>query len=167
MIRERVILTKIIGIISGKGGVGKTTFSANLAIALSNFGKRVVVVDCNITTPHLAYYLGAKNYSITLNNVLKALGMEIAFDPYQADFTKMRKEGELFISKVKHKTFVEVDEEGTEAAAVTSVEIEVTSIGSPGSSIIMRVDRPFVFAIRENYSQTILFIGKIVGPSLE
>jgi MinD-like ATPase involved in chromosome partitioning or flagellar assembly len=64
-------LTRIIGIISGKGGVGKTTFAVNLGIALSRFKKRVLVVDCNVTTPHLAYYLGADDYFITLNNIFK------------------------------------------------------------------------------------------------
>ena len=104
-------------------------------------------------------------YELTLNDVLKALGMEIAFDPNQADFTKMYKGSErLFISEVKHKTFVEVNEEGTEAAAVTSVEVGATSAG--GSEFTMRVDRPFVFVIRENHSQTILFMGKIVEPIL-
>ncbi len=102
-------------------------------------------------------------YELALNNVLKSLGMAIAFDPFQADFTKMYEGPEnAYISKVKHKTFVKVDEEGTEAAAVTSVEIRVTSVG-----LQMRVDRPFVFMIRENVSQTILFIGKIVDPGYE
>jgi MinD-like ATPase involved in chromosome partitioning or flagellar assembly len=64
-------LTRIIGIISGKGGVGKTTFAVNLGIALSRFRKRVLVVDCNVTTPHLAYYLGADDYFITLNNIFR------------------------------------------------------------------------------------------------
>jgi serpin B len=102
-------------------------------------------------------------YDLTLNEVLKVLGMEVAFSPEQADFTKMRRIRDLYISKVKHKTFVEVNEEGTEAAAVTSVEIGVTSIGG---GFTMRVDRPFVFAIRENHSGTILFVGKILEPSL-
>ena len=102
-------------------------------------------------------------YELRLNEILKALGMAVAFDPLQADFTKMYKGPEsLFISKVKHKTFAKVNEEGTEAAAVTSVEMEITSVGP-----LMRVDRPFVFVIRENKSQTILFIGKIVEPTLE
>jgi serine protease inhibitor len=101
-------------------------------------------------------------YEIKLNDVLKALGMAIAFDPDQADFTRLYKgPWNLFISKVKHKTFVEVNEEGTEAAAVTSVEVGITSVGD-----VMRVDRPFVFVIRENQSQTVLFIGKIVEPTL-
>jgi len=77
-------LTKIIGIISGKGGVGKTTFASNLGIALSNLGKRVVVIDCNITSPHLAYYLGARDYSVTLNTILKG-DVDIRFAPlYQS-----------------------------------------------------------------------------------
>ena len=87
--------------------------------------------------------------------------MGVAFSG-QADFTRINKQGNLFISKVKHKSFVEVNEEGTEAAAVTSVEISLTSVGS---GFIMRVDRPFIFAIRENHSGTILFIGKIVDPT--
>lgn len=103
-------------------------------------------------------------YELKLNDILKTLGMAIAFDPYQADFTKMYKGPErLFISKVKHKTFVEVNEEGTEAAAVTSVEMKCTSVAP---SFLMRVDRPFVFVIRENHSQTILFMGKITEPTL-
>ena len=103
-------------------------------------------------------------YEISLNNVLCALGMSIAFDPGRADFTKINSDGNLYISNVKHKTFVKVNEEGTEAAAVTSVEITLTSIGS---SITMHINRPFVFAIRENHSGTILFIGKIVEPIWE
>ncbi len=101
-------------------------------------------------------------YGLLLNDVLKALGMEIAFLYPQADFTKIYKPGGLYINKVKHKTFVDVNEEGTEAAAVTSVEINLESNG-----FSLRVDRPFVFAIRENHSQTILFMGKIVEPKLE
>ena len=102
-------------------------------------------------------------YELELNDVLQALGMGIAFSG-QADLTKMYRPGGLFISKVKHKTFVDVDEEGTEAAAVTSVEIRETAIAPSGFS--MRVDRPFVFAIRENRTGTILFMGRIVAPTL-
>jgi MinD-like ATPase involved in chromosome partitioning or flagellar assembly len=63
--------TRVIGIVSGKGGVGKTTFSVNIGIALSRFDKKVLLIDCNITTPHLAYYLGADDYFITLNNIFR------------------------------------------------------------------------------------------------
>ncbi|MCK4224604.1 MAG: serpin family protein [candidate division Zixibacteria bacterium] len=102
-------------------------------------------------------------YELKLNDILKALGMAVAFDPFEADFTKMYKGPQrLFISEVKHKTFVKVNEEGTEAAAATSVGISYTSVG-----FWIRVDRPFVFVLRENKSQTILFMGKIVEPTLE
>jgi serpin B len=104
-------------------------------------------------------------YKLTMNDVLKALGMEIAFDKYRADFTRMYAGPErLFIDEVIHKTFVKVDEEGTEAAAVTSVEIGVES--SEPSYPLMRVDRPFLFVIRDQHSNTILFMGKIVEPKL-
>ena len=99
-------------------------------------------------------------YEKTLNDVLAQLGMGIAFTG-QADFTRINKGGNLFISEVKHKSFVEVNEEGTEAAAVTSVEVSLTSVGS---GFIFRADRPFVFVIREKNSGSILFIGKIVDP---
>ncbi len=94
-------------------------------------------------------------WSDVLNPELRALGMGIAFDA--ADFTPMSpRGGELVITKVIQKTFVDVNEEGTEAAAATSVGIGVVS--APPS---IRVDRPFVFVIRERLSGTILFIGKI------
>lgn len=101
-------------------------------------------------------------YEKKLNDVLIDMGMGPAFDPNQANFTKINKNGDLFISEVKHKTYVKVDEEGTEAAAVTSVGIKLTSVNT--DTFFMRVDRPFVFAIRERNSGAILFIGKIVEP---
>ena len=105
-------------------------------------------------------------YERMMNDDLKALGMRLAFQPGNADFTRMSPLGrELFITYVKQKTFVDIHEEGTEAAAATVVGIGVTS--APQRSI-MRVDRPFVFAIRERFSGTILFIGKIVQiPDIE
>jgi serpin B len=102
-------------------------------------------------------------YEYSLNEVLKSLGMEIAFDQNNADFTKIYEPGGLFISDVKHKTFVTLDEEGTEAAAVTSVEYGLVSF-TP--EYIFRVDRPFIFVIRESNTGSILFIGKIVNPVL-
>ncbi|MFC1500078.1 serpin family protein [Candidatus Zixiibacteriota bacterium] len=102
-------------------------------------------------------------YEITMNDVLTALGMGIAFDAGLADFSRMRDDlsGGLFISKVKHKTFIEVDEKGTEAAAVTVVIMDLTSIGPS-----MVIDRPFIYVIRERHSGTILFIGMVTDPSL-
>jgi serpin B len=98
-----------------------------------------------------------------LNDPLQALGMRQAFQGDVADFTRMSRDAgnHLYISKVKQKSFVDVHEEGTEAAAVTSVEIRVTCACGPQ---VIRIDRPFVFAIRERLSGTILFLGKIVRP---
>ncbi len=101
-------------------------------------------------------------YEIELKDVLIALGMGVAFDPSYADFTQINSRGDLYISGVLHKTFVEVDEEGTEAAAVTVVELGRTSIGGKRFS----ADHPFLFIIRDNHSGTILFIGKIVEPKI-
>lgn len=98
-------------------------------------------------------------YKYELNDVLKALGMEIAFSG-KADFTNMYKPGGIAISNVKHKTFVKVDEEGTEAAAVTSVEIGTTS----NNGFVMRIDKPFIIIIRESNSGSLLFMGKIIEP---
>lgn len=64
-------MPRTIGIISGKGGVGKTTLVANLGVALSRFGRRVTLVDCNVTTSHLGFCFGLFYYDKTLNNVLK------------------------------------------------------------------------------------------------
>jgi serine protease inhibitor len=94
-------------------------------------------------------------WTSVLNPELRALGMGVAFD--LADFTPMSPRGkELIITKVIQKTFVDVNEEGTEAAAATSVGVGVTSAPPP-----IRVDRPFIFVIRERLSGTILFIGKV------
>jgi serine protease inhibitor len=99
-------------------------------------------------------------YEKSFKDVLSALGMGIAFSD-TADFTGINRDGNLLITEVKHKTYVKVDEEGTEAAAVTSVGIGYTS--APSEFV---VDRPFLFVIHENHSGTILFMGKIVDPTL-
>ena len=97
-------------------------------------------------------------YEKTLNDVLSSLGLGIAFSPSEADFTGINPEGNLFISLVKHKTFVEVNEEGTEAAAVTIVGIDLGSIGD-GNTV--HFNKPFLFAIKEKTTNAIVFIGKI------
>lgn len=87
-----------------------------------------------------------------------ALGMGIAFDGRHADFSRITgtAPAELYITRVHQKTFVDVNEEGTEAAAATAVGVGVTSAPPVYE---MRVDRPFVFAIRERLSGTVLFLG--------
>ena len=102
-------------------------------------------------------------YDIDLKKPLTEMGMGIAFKEGIADFSNMRSQNDLFISSVLHKTFVEVNEEGTEAAAVTVVRIGLTSDG-PSHGFSMIINRPFLFVIRENRSGAIMFIGKIVNP---
>jgi serine protease inhibitor len=105
----------------------------------------------------------ALEYEKTLNDALEALGMEVAFDPATADFSRMQRDAlamQLHISRVKQKAFVDVDEEGTRAAAVTSVEVGVTS-----APPMFRADRPFLFAIRERLSGALLFTGVVRDPS--
>jgi serpin B len=93
------------------------------------------------------------------------MGMGIAFDE-AADFTGMYSPGGIWINRVIHKTFLEIDEEGTEAAAATVVEM-VESAGPGTGHPTIFVNRPYLLAIRENHSGTILFIGKIVNPVWE
>jgi serpin B len=91
---------------------------------------------------------------------LQALGMRAAFVDGGADFSRMSAPStQLFISLVKQKTYVDVNEEGTEAAAVTNVGISVTSLPVRRPFV---VDRPFIIVLRERLSGTILFMGKIV-----
>lgn len=110
-----------------------------------------------------------------LGNVLKAMGMRKAFDGNMADFSgmasrkTMQVDGNLFISAVIHKAYVDVDEEGTEAAAATAVvhnrAASARRHSPPPPPIIFRADHPFMFLIRDNRSGSILFIGRVTNPS--
>jgi serpin B len=100
-------------------------------------------------------------YEKYLNDQLAALGMTDAFDPILADLSGISDE-DIYVSFVKQNTFVEVNEEGTEAAAVTTIGIDYTSM--PGT---FTVDKPFIFAIRERMTNSLLFIGKVVLPETE
>lgn len=91
---------------------------------------------------------------------LKAMGMGIAFDRYRANFRGMSDE-QLFISDVLHKTFLRIDEKGTEAAAATAV---VMSGESSGPELHFRADHPFLLLIRDRKTGAILFLGRIVEP---
>lgn len=101
-------------------------------------------------------------YRTSLVPALSALGMEIAFTD-AADFSGIAPGG-LFISDVKHETFLRVDEEGTEAAAVTSVEIGITSVPQ---FFTMIVNRPYLIVIHDAHSQSLLFMGRIGNPVAE
>lgn len=106
-------------------------------------------------------------FETSLNDTLKALGMESAFDQVSADFSKMSPiPPGLYISEVKHKTFVEVNEEGTEAAAATGVSLEALSLSKTliPETFSMIVDRPFCFAIVDDLTGVILFMGSVTEP---
>ena len=103
-------------------------------------------------------------YDRRLNDDLQALGMRAAFAGDGADFTRMSSLGNrLYLTRVQQKTFVKIDEEGTEASAVTATGVGVTSMPQ---TITMVVDRPYLFVIRERLSGTILFMGKITRVPL-
>ena len=107
-------------------------------------------------------------YEQNLNTVLGALGMDIAFDPGRADFYRMLDspiDMAFYISEVLHKTFVEVNEEGTEAAAVTSVRMTLTAM-APEDDFQMTVDRPFFYMIRDDETGAVLFMGVVTDPEL-
>lgn len=98
----------------------------------------------------------------SLVDELQVLGMTDAFNDAKANLSGISDAAKLVISQVMHKSYIKVDERGTEAAAVTGITVGVTSIGPDNS---FRVDHPFVFAIREKDTKAILFIGKVMNPN--
>lgn len=105
-------------------------------------------------------------YDKELKDTLINLGMGIAFS-IGANFSNMRVENDIMISKVKHKTYIDVDEEGTEAAAATSVEMIFKSAGPIEKDMFyMEVNKPFLYTIVDNLSGEILFMGVIKEPKL-
>jgi len=114
-------------------------------------------VEWEVSLPKFTF-----SYEKVLNDQLKSMGMVDAFDPSDADLSGIS-DADIFVSFVKQNTFVDVNEEGTEAAAVTTIGIDLTSVGDNN---VFKVDKPFIFAIRERTTNTILFMGKVADPSL-
>jgi serpin B len=98
-----------------------------------------------------------------MNDYLKALGMKDAFDPVNADFTGIAKleTQNMYISKVFHKTHIEVDRKGTKAAAVTTVEIDAAGVGPSVEPKRVICDRPYVYAIVDTVTMNPIFIGTV------
>jgi serpin B len=117
---------------------------------LDEFGKTIVFM------PKFKF-----SYEKYLNDQLKSMGMVDAFIPYQANLSGISDQS-IFVSFVKQNTFVEVDEEGTEAAAVTTIGINLTSMPPQPRQFV--IDKSFIFAIRERTTNTLLFIGQVVNP---
>ncbi|XP_048258255.1 leukocyte elastase inhibitor-like isoform X5 [Haliotis rufescens] len=124
----------------------------SLTQALKNVRK--VIVD--ISMPRFVL-----ESSFELNNVLKSLGMSDAFDEQKADLSGIDGTRLLYISQVVHKAFLEVNEEGSEAAAATAVRVMTNSL-----PIIepFKADHPFLFLIRDTRADVVLFMGRLVRP---
>ncbi len=133
-------------------------------------------LDANMTPDNLRAYTAALHpvevdvflpkFKMTcgfrLAETLAALGMSDAFDAQKADFSGMTGTKDLFISEVIHKAFVDVNEEGTEAAAATAVVKLATA--RPMKRPVFRADHPFLFLIRANATGSILFLGRLADP---
>uniref|UniRef100_A0A8B9Z172 Serpin domain-containing protein n=1 Tax=Buteo japonicus TaxID=224669 RepID=A0A8B9Z172_9AVES len=96
-----------------------------------------------------------------LRSTLSTMGIQDAFTEGQADFTGMSENGDLFLSQVFHKCYLEVNEEGTEAAAASSATLTSRSLGA---TVIFVADHPFLFFIRHNKTKSILFLGRFSSP---
>lgn len=100
--------------------------------------------------------------SLKLANVLSDMGMPAAFDETVANFSGITGDRSLFIDQVLHKAFVSVDENGTEAAAATAV---VMPTSAPVSPVELSLDHPFIFMIRDDETESILFLGRMLDPT--
>lgn len=98
------------------------------------------------------------DYSTDLNDIFMNMGITTAFDEKNADFTKMFDKGNMWFTKTIHKTFIDVDEKGTEAAAVTAIGMAGSAL--PPEPIELKFNKPFYFAIRDNTSGETLFMGR-------
>lgn len=100
--------------------------------------------------------------SFGLADTLKQLGMKSAFDKDSADFSGITGNKDLYISGVVHKAFIDVNEEGTEAAAATAAMMNTTSL--PAESYELVFDHPFIYVIYDQMTGTIVFMGRVVAP---
>jgi serpin B len=121
---------------------------------LSELGKRKVTV-------YMPKFKMTSQFGLA--DVLRSMGMTDAFTD-KADFSGMNGKRDLFISAVVHKAYVDVYEEGTEAAAATGVVVGLTAV-MPSQIPVFRANHPFLFLIRDNKTGSILFIGRVMNPS--
>lgn len=154
----------------GDGEMSMKVFLPRENVSLDEFKKTVTDENWTLWNSEFNFKKGMimlpkfqLEYEVLLNEALKSLGLNSAFDE-GANFTKMIKEEDpVWISGVKQKTYIDVNEEGTEAAAVTSATMETTSMVID-ESFEMEVNRPFFFTITDDASDTILFMGSISNP---
>jgi len=115
--------------------------------------------EVELSMPRFKY-----KYKRLLNDDLIGMGMGIAFNP-SADFSNISGQG-LWISRVLHEAFIETNEEGTEAAAATIVEMIRTTSEIMPSAVVINIDHPFLYFIRETSTGTIVFMGRVGDPTL-
>jgi serpin B len=101
----------------------------------------------------------------SLSSTLETMGIHSAFDPGSADFSGMDGSRNLSITEIYHQAFVDVNEEGTEAAAATGVVVGLATAVNEGPVPEFRADHPFIFLIRDNGDGNILFLGRVTNPS--
>lgn len=144
---------------------GKTSQNLIDALSFSNWKKWMTEFETKdpvvVTMPRFKFA-----FEIKLNEVLKQMGMNKAYEPLMADFSKIS-DTDLYISSAVHKSFIDVNENGTEAAAVTSITFTTTSMPVEDPKTYFYVDKPFVFAITEKDTDAILFIGEVNHPEYE
>jgi serpin B len=122
----------------------------------NNFTKKQV----NLFVPKFKLETDYADMAGTLSNV----GMPITFSD-RADFSGMDGIGGLKISKAIHKAYIDVDEEGTEAAGATGIVMMPTAVAMPETPVVFRADHPFIFLIQDNSTENILFLGSILNPN--
>ncbi len=138
----------------GLNNLVSSVTGANFSGWISQMAKR----EIDLSFPRFKYEFKKK-----LKDVLTDMGMGIAFWD-GADFSNISEQYDLLINEVTHQAFIETNEEGTEAAAATVVEIGVTS--APPPPLELKLDHPFIYIIRESSTNSILFMGRVTDPSL-
>jgi serpin B len=130
------------------------------AAQLDQILKKMTTHDVNLKLPRFKV-----TSEFSLRKTLTAMGMASAFDTDKADFRGMTTQEKLFISEVIHKAFVDVNEDGTEAAAATAVIMLGGGVPRPVPRANFHADHPFLFLIRENRTGSILFLGRVNDPT--
>jgi len=146
-----VLLTKIL---TGLPDLEKSLTLENLTGWLGNLTTRNVQVS-------LPKFRAESEFS--LREALSTMGMPTAFAD-KADFSGIDPKRGLEISEVVHKAFVDVSEQGTEAAAATGITMRATAMRMPEQAVVFRADHPFIFLIRDTRTEVVLFIGRLMNP---
>ncbi len=135
------------------------TFENELGSKLNDILK---AIDASSASVQLGMPKFKTESNFSLADQLKALGMEQAFDPNFADFSGITGAKDVFISDAIHQAYIDVNEQGTEAAAATAIAMEMTSM--PGESYEIKLDHPFIYVIYDQETGTIVFMGRVLAP---